>query len=140
MYIYFTESLHGFGYGAHAKPFQRQFYCANHVKQIEQETARKKANKLNRKDQKKKKRKMLGKGIEYAQLPFYTFWTLSFCVFIIYVSLGWGIWLSSWSPAPSSACIAEAVAIWTAASEQNLGNEQWGCLKTIQIMATPFYS
>lgn len=45
MYIYFTDSLHVFVYETHAKPFQRLFYSANHVKQIEQEIVFKKKKK-----------------------------------------------------------------------------------------------
>lgn len=45
MYIYFTDSLHVFVYETHAKPFQRLFYSANHVKQIEQEIVFKKKRK-----------------------------------------------------------------------------------------------
>lgn len=83
---------------------------------------------------------MLGNGIRPTTILY--FLDIVILYFLIYISLGRGSWLSSpaWSPAPSSACVAEAVAIWPAASEQNLGTEQWGCFKTIQIMATLFYS
>lgn len=91
-------------HGTHAKPFQTQFYCANHVKQIEQETARKTASKLNRKD---KKRKMLGNGICPTTILY--FLDIVILCFVIYISLGRGSWLSSWSPAPSNACVAEAL-------------------------------